>query len=136
MTNALQLRLKTVNLAIMGASDRRQRERFDTALPVAIRFQADGTPIQGSCIEISPNGMRLITATPLVEASYVHIAFEGASNNTHCEGRVVWTQRNQKKDSFESGVDVQRWGGSVPGDNAIRKIPDLTPKPDRRRKPR
>ncbi len=120
----------------MGASDRRKGQRFDTALKIAIQFQSDGTPIEGSCIEISPNGMRILTAMPLVEACYVHIAFQEASNNTRCEGRVVWTQRNMEKDLFESGVDVQRWGGAIPGSDPITELPDLNPKIDRRQKPR
>src|SRR5260221_9669308 len=120
----------------MSASDRRQGQRYDTALKIAIQFQSDGTPIEGSCIEISPNGMRILTATPLVEACYVNIIFQEASNNTHCEGRVVWTQRNLDRDLFESGVDIQRWGGSVPGNEALTDLPDLTPKQDRRQKPR
>ena len=120
----------------MASSDRRKGQRFDTSLPIALRFQTDGTPVEGHCIEIGPNGMRIMTSMPLVEAAYVMIAFQGASNNTHCEGRVVWTQRNTDADRFESGIDVQRWGGSVPGNETLSEIPNLGPKKDRRQKPR
>lgn len=109
--------------------DRRKGQRYDTALPVNVRFIPDGTPINGSGIEVGPNGMRLITAIPLVEASYIHISFDNTSNQTHCEGRVVWTQRAATGDSYESGIDIQRWGGALPGAH-------LQPKPDRRKSDR
>jgi hypothetical protein len=80
--------------------------------------------------------MRIHTTIPLVEASYVHITFDGASNNTHCEGRVVWTQRSEDANQFESGIDIQRWGGGMPGQDAISNIPNLIPKKDRRNKRR
>lgn len=118
------------------SSDRRKAARFDTALHVEIRFQSDGTPVPGSCIEIGPNGMRILTKMPLIEAAYVHITFHNASNNTHCEGRVVWTQPAIEDGQFESGVDVQRWGGGIPGSDVVQKLPSLYPKKDRRKKPR
>ena len=118
------------------SSDRRKAARFGTALSITIRFQSDGTPIPGSCIEVGPNGMRIMTSLPLVEAAYVLISFENASNNTHCEGRVVWTQRNMDDDNFESGVDIQKWGGSLPGASAVNELSKLQPKQDRRKKPR
>ncbi len=123
-------------MANENPSDRRKANRFDTALIVSIRFQPDGTPLSGSCIEVGPNGMRVSTAQPLVETSYVHISFENASNNTHCEGRVVWTQRHIEEDRFESGIDIQKWGGSLPGVNVVKELPALKPKKDRRNKPR
>ena len=117
----------------MTNKDRRQAERYDTALDVLVRFLPDGTPIKGSGVEIGPNGMRLITSIPLVEASYLHISFADASNNTHCEGRVVWTQRSTNPSLYESGVDIQRWGGDVPHSNPIHRVPNAKPKKDRRR---
>ena len=123
-------------MATENPSDRRRAQRFDTTLGIEIRFQPDGSPLPGSAIEIGPNGMRIHTQTPLVEASYVHISFQSASNNTHCEGRVVWTQRNLEGDRFESGIDIQRWGGGMPGSDAVHKLPSISPKKDRRKKPR
>jgi hypothetical protein len=118
----------------MNSKDRRRGERLDTALPVSIRFLPDGTPIQGSGIEVGPNGMRLITTMPLVEASYIHISFVNASNNTHCEGRVVWTQRNESNiTKYESGIDIQRWGGDVPGSHFLKNLPNTRAKDDRRK---
>lgn len=119
---------------IRSSSDRRKNNRFLTTFPIHIRFSLDGTPIEADCIEIGPNGMRLLAPMPLVEATYVHISFQQASNNTHCEGRVVWTKRGEDGVKFESGVDVQRWGGGVPGDDAVQKIPSLKPRKDRRSK--
>ncbi len=113
--------------------DRRKADRYDTTLEVNVRFLPDGTPIKGQGVEVGPNGMRLITAIPLVEASYIHISFENASNNTHCEGRVVWTQKSPDADRYESGIDIQRWGGSIPGDQRIQQIPNTQPKQDRRK---
>lgn len=113
--------------------DRRRSERFDTSLEVAIRFLPDGTPVRGWAKEIGPNGIRLVTTVPMVEASYIHISFEDASNNTRCEGRVVWTERNKENSRYESGVDVQRWGGDSPTSDLMRKIPNIAPKKDRRR---
>jgi hypothetical protein len=118
----------------MPSKDRRRADRFDTALDVSVRFLRDGTPIRGSGVEVGPNGMRLITTMPLVEASYIHISFDNASNNTHCEGRVVWTQRNDKDvNKFESGIDIQRWGGDVPGTHFLKSIPNSRVKGDRRK---
>lgn len=117
----------------MTKKDRRRAERFDTTLDVNVRFIPDGSPIKGSGLEVGPNGMRLITTIPLVEASYVHISFENATNNTHCEGRVVWTQRNEKSAGYESGVDIQRWGGSIPTPNPLLDIPKTASKTDRRK---
>ena len=94
--------------------DRRKSLRFDTSLLISIRFMAEGAPVNGSAVEIGPNGMRVLTNVPLVETSYVLINFQAASNNTHCEGRVVWTQKVEG-DQFESGIDVQKWGGGMPG---------------------
>lgn len=119
-----------------NASDRRKSQRYDTTLSVNVRFLPDGTPIKGSGVEVGPNGMRLLTSIPLVEASYIHISFENASNNTHCEGRVVWTQRSEDPRRYESGIDIQRWGGGIPGQDPIRAIPDMHPKKDRRHTPR
>lgn len=118
----------------MTSKDRRKTERLDTTLGVSIRFLPDGTPIRGSGVEVGPNGMRIITTMPLVEASYIHISFDDASNNTHCEGRVVWTQRNDSdRTKFESGIDIQRWGGDVPGTHFISNIPNARVKGDRRK---
>src|SRR5947208_1641347 len=119
-------------------SDRRKAQRYDTTLNVMVRFLPDGTPIKGAGTEVGPNGMRLLTAIPLVEASYIHISFESASNDTHCEGRVVWTQKSQDNNGYESGIDIQRWGGSVPGtevppEKILEVAPGAKPKPDRRR---
>lgn len=114
-------------------TDRRRSQRFDSTLEVKIRFLPDGTPIEGSGIDVGPNGMRLVTLIPLVEATYVNIAFENASNNTHCEGRVVWTQRSKDNIHYESGIDIQRWGGDTPHTDAFEKIPIKQPKKDRRR---
>ncbi len=116
--------------------DRRSSDRFDATLDVNVRFIPDGTPIKGSGLEVGPNGMRLVTSIPLVEASYIHISFENASNNTHCEGRVVWTQRNEKTHGYESGIDIQRWGGYQPDANPLSLLPDPIPKKDRRNRPR
>ncbi len=120
----------------MASSDRRESNRFQTSLPVEIRFSPDGVPMQGKSLDIGPNGMRLLTLQPLVEATLIHISFQNASNNTHCEGRVVWTQRSEDNTEFESGVDIQRWGGGVPGSDVIHEIPDLKQKKDRRNKSR
>lgn len=119
------------------SKDRRKTQRYDTTLNVSVRFLPDGTPIQGAGIEVGPNGMRLITSIPLVEASYIHISFDGASNSTHCEGRVVWTQRfAQDTSRYESGVDIQKWGGGIPGQDPIQALPAARPKKDRRNSPR
>lgn len=120
----------------MADSDRRSNERFNTTLDLDLRFLPDGTPIKARAIEMGPNGMRITTSIPLVEASYIHISFQSASNNTHCEGRVVWTQRSEDKKQFESGIDIQRWGGDIPGTDALQSFRDLSPKKDRRKKPR
>jgi hypothetical protein len=116
-----------------SGADRRRGERYDTSLAVSIRFLPDGTPLQGFAVEMSPNGMRLMTPMPLIEASYIHISFESASNNTHCEGRVVWTQPSKEPGRFESGIDVQRWGGGTPGHDPINEMPQSRPKTDRRK---
>jgi hypothetical protein len=117
-----------------AGKDRRRAERLDTTLNVSVRFLPDGTPIRGSGVEVGPNGMRLITSMPLVEASYLHISFDNASNNTHCEGRVVWTERSaQDNAKYESGIDIQRWGGDVPGAHFLKSLPNTRVKPDRRK---
>lgn len=120
----------------MTSKDRRRALRYDTALEVNVRFIPDGTPIKGSGLEIGPNGMRLLTSIPLVEASYIHISFADASNNTHCEGRVVWTQRCNNPGGYESGIDIQRWGGGVPDEMPHNIAQNASPKIDRRKKPR
>ncbi len=120
----------------MGSSERRKGFRFDTSLDIEIRLLPDGTPITGLCIEVGPNGMRVVTKSPLVETSYVHVVLMSASNNTYCEGRVVWTQLADKKSWYESGIDIQRWGGDVPGQEAMRTIERIRLKKDRRQKPR
>jgi hypothetical protein len=113
--------------------DRRQAARYDVSIDLNVRFLPDGSPIKASAIEVGPNGMRILTAIPLVEASYVHISFASASNNTFCEGRVVWTQRSTDNSTqFESGVDIQRWGGGLPGEEVINSLTDIKPKKDRR----
>ena len=119
-----------------SAKDRRGNGRYALTLEVSIKFSSDGTPFSGQCIEMGPNGMRLMTKIPLVEASYVHISFQTASNNTYSEGRVVWTKRAGDKTSFESGIDIQRWGGGIPGQEVVEQIPTATPKKDRRAKTR
>ena len=113
-------------------TQRRRAARYDTAMEVSVRLTPDGVPIKGNCVEIGPNGMRLVTAVPLMEAAYVHISFRSSSNNTSCEGRVVWTHDLENKTRFESGVDIQRWGGDLPGEKAISGVTNLRPKPDRR----
>jgi len=118
-------------------SDRREMARYDTSIKVDIRFMPDGAPISGSAIEIGPNGIRVVTALPLVEATYLHITFKSASNNTHCEGRVVWTQHSEDEVQYESGVDIQKWGGGIPGHQ--EDLPHPPPpklKRDRRKKRR
>jgi hypothetical protein len=115
------------------SSDRRKNSRFDTTLAIKIRLAPDGTPIEGSGTDVGPNGMRIKTLIPLVEASYVNITFDSASNHTHCEGRVVWTQRNKENTAYESGIDIQKWGGDTPESNLVDHIPNLAPKRDRRR---
>lgn len=117
----------------MSSSDRRKNERFDTTLDVKIRFMPDGSPVEGSGVDVGPNGMRLVTTIPLIEASYVDIFFDSASNNTHCEGRVVWTQKSKDNIHYESGIDIQRWGGDVPTPDVIHQIPGKKPKKDRRK---
>lgn len=114
-------------------SDRRRGARYRTEIVVLVRFIPDGTPVNGAAVEIGPNGMRIETAMPIAEATYVHITFQTASNNTHCEGRVVWTQT--KSDGlYESGVDIQKWGGGIPGQDVVQDVPYLREKPDRRGK--
>jgi len=120
----------------MAASDRRKASRFDTSLDIQIRLLPDGSPIDGLCIEVGPNGMRVVTKSPLVETSYVHVSLPSASNNTFCEGRIVWTQLSEKKSWYESGVDIQRWGGDIPGGEALKTIERIRLKKDRRKKPR
>lgn len=120
----------------MSEKDRRKAVRYDSTLALQLRFIPDGTPINGSGVEVGPNGMRVLTSIPLVEASYIHISFQEASNNTHCEGRVVWTQRNEKTSGFESGIDIQKWGGDVPQTDVMKITEDVQPKKDRRKKPR
>lgn len=115
-----------------SSKDRRKAARYDSTLDVQVRFFPDGTPIRGAGLEIGPNGMRLLTSIPLVEASYIHVSFQEASNNTHCEGRVVWTQRSENPAGYESGVDIQRWGGDVPETDILRVVPGARPKKDRR----
>jgi len=117
-------------------SDRRHGQRYDTSMPVEIRLAPDGSAISGFATEMGPNGMRMITTIPLVESSYVHISFQGASNNTHCEGRVVWTEPRSEQNEYESGVDIQRWGGGMPGNEGVEHGVAMTPKKDRRKKPR
>lgn len=113
------------------SADRRKSTRYNTSLEVSIRLTPDGTPFGGSGVEVGPNGMRVITHLPLAEASYVHISFDASSNSTHCEGRVVWTQR-LRTDTYESGIDIQRWGGEIPGDRLVNALPNARPKKDRR----
>ncbi len=120
----------------MTSKDRRKAARYESTLDIQIRFLPDGTPIQGQGVEIGPNGMRVFTTIPLVEASYIHISFQEASNNTHCEGRVVWTQRSASSGRYESGIDIQRWGGDVPETTIMQISPTTTAKKDRRSKPR
>lgn len=117
-----------------SSSDRRKKDRFESTLEVAIRFSPDGTPIDGVCSEIGPNGMRLRTRMPLIEASYVRINFKNASNSTFSEGRVVWTERTEDQNSFESGIDIQRWGGNNPTQEIPSVEPAMKPKKDRRQK--
>lgn len=120
----------------MTSKDRRKAARYESTLDVQIRFLPDGTPIMGHGVEIGPNGMRVFTSIPLVEASYIHITFQEASNNTHCEGRVVWTQRSETPERYESGIDIQRWGGDVPETSIHHVAPNANPKKDRRKTPR
>ena len=61
----------------------------------------------------------------------MHVSFENASNQTRCEGRVVWTERNKDGSRYESGIDIQRWGGEMPTSELMKKMP-VTPKKDRR----
>lgn len=117
-----------------SSSDRRKAQRYETAFDINIRLSTDGTPMRGSTIEIGPNGMRVFTQLPIPETSYVHISFETASNNTFCEGRVVWVKRGASGSGYECGIDIQRWGGDVPGTNVMQALPNLQPKKDRRKK--
>jgi hypothetical protein len=133
--HALKINPDENNFPEKRGADRRKTQRFDTALDVSIRFSPDGSPLKGSGVDVGPNGMRVITTIPLAEASYVHISFDSSSNSTHCEGRVVWTQR-LRADAYESGVDIQRWGGEVPGEKIVNALPDVKPKKDRRNSPR
>jgi hypothetical protein len=114
--------------------DRRRSERFDTRLAVDVRSPKEAPSVEAWVIEIGANGMKLITPRALTEASSIHIGFRGASNNTHCEGVVVWTRPvKDATDSFESGVDIKKWGGDMPSEEFIRNAPNLRLKPDRRR---
>ena len=119
----------------VASSDRRLSQRYDTTLDVFVRFQPDGTPITGAANEVGPNGMRIVTMMPLLEGQYVSVEFQNASNRTSCEGRIVWTERKSDR-SYESGIDIQRWGGGVPGHEFIHSLPSIAPKKDRRKKPR
>jgi len=112
--------------------ERRKSTRYGSALEINVRLSPDGTPLNGAATEIGPNGMRILTKIPLVEASYVLISFQTASNNTHCEGRVVWSQPLEGE--FESGVDIQKWGGGIPGQEVVKKVPRFKTKKDRRKK--
>lgn len=114
-------------------SDRRKDQRFDAVLDVKIRFLPGATPVDGSGVDVGPNGMRVVTNVPLIEASYVTISFANASNNTHCEGRVVWTSRAKDNLNYESGIDIQRWGGDTPTAEPIKHLPMKSPKSDRRK---
>ena len=117
-----------------AAKDRRKAARYNTRIAIDIRLMFDGAPILGSAVEIGPNGMRILTPMPLVEASYVHIRFRSASNNTGCEGRIVWTLKStEEKEQYESGVDIQKWGGDVPGNDVVQEVPFIRHKRDRRR---
>ena len=115
------------------SSDRRRSQRYDTTLPISIRFLPDGTPVQGAAMEVGPNGMRILTSLPLAETAYLHISFEDASNSTFCEGRIVWTKPGQESGFFESGVDIQRWGGDTPEAAPVNRFPNARLKKDRRR---
>ena len=64
------------------------------------------------------------------------ISFNNASNNTHCEGRVVWTQKGPEPTLYESGIDIQRWGGGIPGQAPSEVLGNAKLKKDRRAKPR
>jgi len=120
----------------MARSDRRKDPRFTTSLELQVRFLQDGTPIEARGIEVGPNGIRILTKVPLVEASYVLISFVGASNHTHAEGRIVWTQPSEDKSAYESGIDIQRWGGDIPGKDVMEKMPKIHSRSDRRNKTR
>ena len=123
--------------ATPNASDRRRSTRYSSSLDIDIRFSEDGTPIKGACLDIASSGLRVLTPVPLVEATYVLISFQEASNNTQCEGRVVWTQRNSEvKTHFESGVDIHRWRGSMPSSDVVKHFPSLQLKKDRRHRSR
>ena len=115
-------------------SDRRRSERFDTRLPVDVRSPIDAPSVEAWVVEIGANGKKLHTPKILEEAAVVQIGFRGASNNTHCEGVVVWSRPlKDAADSFESGVDIKKWGGDMPTEEFIRNAPNLRLKPDRRR---
>jgi len=127
-------RLSKPNQNRRTVGERRKSTRYGSALDINVRLSPDGTPLNGAATEIGPNGMRILTKIPLVEASYVLISFQSASNNTHCEGRVVWSQPVEGDGEFESGVDIQKWGGGIPGQDVVQKIPRLKTKKDRRKK--
>jgi hypothetical protein len=114
-------------------SDRRKDQRFDAVLDVKIRFLPGATPVDGAGVDVGPNGMRVVTEVPLIEASFVTISFANASNNTHCEGRVVWTSRSKDNLKYESGIDIQRWGGDTPTAEPIQHLPVKAAKRDRRK---
>ncbi len=116
-----------------NGGDRRRAERFDTRLQVSIQSIADKSTMEGWTTDISSTGMRLEIPRPIPEGTQVRIAFVAASNNTFCEGCVIWAKPARNPAAFDCGVDVVRWGGDLPTNEFIRRAPNVRLKPDRRR---
>lgn len=114
------------NTPLPKGAERRREERHTVTLDVEVRLSSDGMPLEGECLDIGPNGLRISTKMPLPDSSYIFVAFKGSSNNTRCEGRVVWSQPSHTVGGpYECGVDVQRWGGDMPQDPMHGLIPDV-----------
>lgn len=116
-----------------NGADRRRSERFDTRLSAMVKNLKNGAIMDASVVEIGANGLRIVTPAPLPDGVEVHIIFQEASNNTHCQGNVVWSRPSKTGGSFDAGVDVIRWGGDLPTADFIRNAPNTRMKPDRRR---
>ena len=116
-----------------NGADRRRSERFDTRLSAAVKNLKTGDVMEASVTEIGANGLRIVTTGHLPEGIEIHLVFQEASNNTHLEGKVIWTRPSKVGSTFDSGIDVIRWGGDMPTADFIRTAPNIRIKPDRRR---